>query len=145
MGWLLQVSCTYGFQIGRNKNITSYVFWDLLVTLHVPMTCRYRNLIERAFRARFVYGSPNMNRAELRVHELPIGVEWILCNFPSISRVLQNLYVHSRRGEYWWQVISLCLQFSYLSSVRKEVLHLIKKGLGARKNIPLLLYMLRKG
>ncbi|WMV22321.1 hypothetical protein MTR67_015706, partial [Solanum verrucosum] len=45
------------------KNITCCVFWDLLVTLHVSMTCRYRNLIERALRARLIYGSPNTNRA----------------------------------------------------------------------------------
>uniref|UniRef100_M0ZRZ1 RING-type E3 ubiquitin transferase (cysteine targeting) n=1 Tax=Solanum tuberosum TaxID=4113 RepID=M0ZRZ1_SOLTU len=51
------------FRLTGIKNITCYVFWDLLVTLHEPMTCRYRNLIERALRARLVYGSPNMNRA----------------------------------------------------------------------------------
>ncbi|KAK4349938.1 hypothetical protein RND71_029251 [Anisodus tanguticus] len=51
------------FRLTGTKNITSYIFWDLLVILRVSMTCRYRNLIERASRARLVYGSPNMNRA----------------------------------------------------------------------------------
>lgn len=37
--------------------------WCLLKKKIVHLLCRYRNLIERALRARLVYDSPNMNRA----------------------------------------------------------------------------------
>lgn len=36
-----------------------FTYWKTIMLF----SCRYRNLIERALRARLVYGSPNMNRS----------------------------------------------------------------------------------
>lgn len=59
------------------------------------------------------------------------------CRFYMV--ILEEGNIDDKLSEY------LCLQFCYQSSVRKEVLNLMKKREGPRKNITLLLYMLPKG
>lgn len=54
---------------------------------HVLFCCRYRNLIERALRARLVYGTPNMNRAvsfEYMNRQL-VWNEFSVIVFPSLN------------------------------------------------------------
>ncbi|XP_075112440.1 peroxisome biogenesis protein 2 isoform X2 [Nicotiana tabacum] len=65
------------------------------VEVRGKVACRYRNIIERALRARLVYWSPHMNRT-VSFEYMNLQLVWNeFSDCPSISRVLQTLYGHS--------------------------------------------------